>query len=112
MEEEPDEGARIMEDEDLEETNNEDCGQRARRLAMLIKEEKTKGGQDRKQTLFNMCILRMIYSLCIYHVVPRPNSSSACARPSLRIRRILMTARPHALIVSVLGKQLINLKWP
>ena len=45
-----------MEDEDLEETNNEDCGQRARRLATLIKEEKTKGGQDRKQTLFNMCI--------------------------------------------------------
>ena len=47
-----------MEDEDLEETNNEDCGhsQRARRLATLIKEEKTKGGPDRKQTLFNMIV--------------------------------------------------------
>ena len=29
--------ARIMEDEDLEETNNADCGQRARRLATLKK---------------------------------------------------------------------------
>ena len=37
-----------MEDEDQEETTNEDCGQRARRLATL-KEEKTKGeGPDRK----------------------------------------------------------------
>ena len=52
-----------MEDEDLEETNNEDCGQRARRLATLIKEEKTKGGQDRPIQRVYPCILRMIYSL-------------------------------------------------
>ena len=36
--------------------------------------------------IFNMCIPVYFVSLCIYHVAPRPNSSSACARPSLRIR--------------------------
>ena len=35
--EELDEGARKMEDKDLEETTNEDCGQRARHLATLRK---------------------------------------------------------------------------
>ena len=45
------------------------------------------------------CILRMIYSLCIYHVAPRPNSPSACARLSLRIRipsYIIRTYVPRA----------------
>ena len=51
----------IMEDEDLEETNNEDCGQRARRVATLRKRR----GQDRKQTLFNMCI-PVYFVYCVY----------------------------------------------
>ena len=76
-----------MEDEDLEETNNEDCGQRARRLATLIKEEKTNKIESRPySTCVSLYTSYEYYSLCIYHVAPRPNSSSACARPSLRIR--------------------------
>ena len=63
-----------MEEEDLEERNNEDCGQRARRLATLIKEEKTKG-QGRKQTCVSVYTSHDI--IFTVHVVPRPNSSSA-----------------------------------
>ena len=73
-----------MEDEDLEETNNEDCGQRARRLATLRKRRQREDKiESRPIQHVHPCILR---TMCIYHVAPRPNSSSACARPSLHIR--------------------------
>ena len=54
-----------MEDEDLEETNNEDCGQRARRLATLRKREKDKI-ESRPIHHVHPCILRMILLFTVY----------------------------------------------
>ena len=56
---------RIMEDEDLEETNNEDCGQRARRLATLRKRRQREKDKIESRPIQQVhpCILRI---MCIY----------------------------------------------
>ena len=77
-----------MEDEDLEETNNEDCRQRARRLATFRKRRQREDKIESRpySTCVSLYTSYDIFTVYIYHVAPRPNSSSACARPSLRIR--------------------------
>ena len=61
-----------MEDEDLEETNNEDCGQRARRLATLINLRKRRQREDKIESRpHSTCVSLYTSYDCVYTMLRR-----------------------------------------